>query len=65
MHIDWKLFAMALGLALVMEGLPYFLFADKMPGVLRSLAQTRPRTLRIVGLCAMLAGVSLVWLMRR
>ncbi|WP_243367074.1 DUF2065 domain-containing protein [Fundidesulfovibrio soli] len=65
MNIDWKIVAMGLGIALVIEGLPYFLLADKMPEVLRALASTKTRTLRIMGLCAMLAGVTLVWLMKR
>ena len=37
MHFDWKIFLTALGLAFILEGLPYFLAAEKMPEVLRAL----------------------------
>jgi len=65
MNIDWKLLAMAVGLALVIEGLPYFLFAEKMPKVLRSLSAMPPRQLRIIGMSSMTFGLAIVWLMRR
>lgn len=65
MNIDWKIVLMGLGIALVIEGLPYFLLAEKMPQVLRTLSATPPRALRFMGLAAMLGGVALVWLMKR
>lgn len=64
MHFDWKLFLTALGLAFILEGLPYFLAAEKMPEVLRALSERRPRELRLLGMTAMLAGLALVFLMR-
>ncbi|UZP66503.1 DUF2065 domain-containing protein [Desulfovibrio mangrovi] len=64
MHIDWKLLLTALGLALVLEGLPYVIFSDKLPAMLMELAQRGPSALRIMGLTAICAGVLLVWLVR-
>jgi len=64
MDIDFRLVAMAVGIALVIEGMPYFLLAEKMPAVLRGLSELSPRVLRIMGLAAMAAGLVLVWLMR-
>lgn len=64
MHIDWKLFLTALGLAFVLEGLPYFLAAEKMPEVLRALSERRPRELRALGMTAMLAGLALIFFLR-
>lgn len=60
MDFDWTLFFLALGLAFVIEGLPYFLFAERMPQVLLTLAGQPPRHLRIMGLTAIILGVLLV-----
>ena len=64
MNIDFKLLGAALGLVLVIEGMPYFLFAEKMPRMLRTLAAMAPRSLRIMGAVAMLAGLVLMGLTR-
>lgn len=64
MNLDWSLFFVALGLAFLLEGLPYFLLADRMPGILLSLAAKPPRSLRVLGLTAMIMGVLLVALGR-
>ena len=64
MHIDWKILLTGLGLAFILEGLPYFLAAEKMPEVLRALAERTPRELRMLGLTAMLAGLLLLYLLR-
>ena len=64
MHLDWKLFLTALGLAFILEGLPYFLAAEKMPEVLRALSERRPRELRVLGMTAMLAGLLLIFVLR-
>ena len=65
MHIDLKLVGMAIGLALVIEGIPYFLLAEKMPEYLKSLARMPPKVLRIVGMASMLLGLFIVWLVKR
>ncbi len=60
MQLDWSFFFVALGLAFLLEGLPYFLLADRMPDILLSLAGKTPRVLRALGLSAMILGVLLV-----
>jgi len=64
MHFDWTLFFMALGLALLFEGLPYFIMAERMPRLLLILASRPPRALRALGLTAMILGVLLMLLGR-
>jgi uncharacterized protein YjeT (DUF2065 family) len=51
---------MALGLALVIEGAPYFLFPDRIAGLLRQLDELGPGALRILGFLAMAAGIALL-----
>jgi uncharacterized protein len=65
MHFDWTLFLMALGLAFLFEGLPYFIFAERMPLLLLTLAGRPPRALRALGLTAMILGVLLMLLGRQ
>jgi uncharacterized protein YjeT (DUF2065 family) len=64
MELDWQLIFMALGLAFLLEGLPYFIMAERMPGILLLLASRPPRALRILGLTTMILGVLLVALGR-
>ena len=56
--------AAPLGLALVIEGMPYFLFPERIPGLLRQLEAIGPGGLRALGMLAMLAGVALLLLGR-
>ncbi|MFW5838248.1 MAG: DUF2065 domain-containing protein [Desulfovibrionaceae bacterium] len=62
MDINWTLLLAALGLAFVLEGLPYFLWAERMPRVLLILAQRKPSKLRQLGLSAIIFGLLLVFL---
>jgi len=62
MHIQWEHVVTALGLALLFEGLPYFLWAEKMPRFLLLLATKPPSMLRRLGLTAMLGGLLLIYL---
>lgn len=64
MHVDWKLVLTALGLAFVFEGLPYFLWAERMPKVLLELATKPPMVLRMLGMAAMLGGLLLIYIVR-
>jgi uncharacterized protein YjeT (DUF2065 family) len=64
MDFDWKIFVTALGLAFILEGLPYFLLAEKMPTVLRGLSERPPSELRRLGLTAIAVGLVVVYLMR-
>ncbi|MGX9364655.1 DUF2065 domain-containing protein [Desulfoplanes sp. PS50] len=64
MHIDWSLLLSALGLAFILEGLPYFLWAERMPKVLKLLAGSPVSGLRRLGITAILAGLLLVYIAR-
>jgi uncharacterized protein len=64
MELDWQLVFIALGLAFLLEGLPYFILAERMPGILLTLASRPPRSLRVLGLTSMILGVLLVALGR-
>ncbi|OGR38706.1 MAG: hypothetical protein A2051_01610 [Desulfovibrionales bacterium GWA2_65_9] len=64
MELDWQLIFIALGLAFLLEGLPYFILAERMPAILLTLASRPPRALRILGLTSMILGVLLVALGR-
>ena len=58
--VDWSLLWMAFGLALIIEGAPYFLFPDRLGSLLRQLEAMQPPALRMLGLIIMLAGVALL-----
>ncbi len=62
--MNWSLLLMALGLALILEGLPYFLVPERALRVVRWMHQLGPEALRTVGLLAMLSGVILLLLGR-
>lgn len=64
MDFNWKTFITALGLAFIIEGLPYFLFAERMPKVLAMLAERPPSFLRGLGLMAMIAGLAVLLVVR-
>jgi uncharacterized protein YjeT (DUF2065 family) len=59
-----SLFFTALGLALVLESLPWLAAPDKWRDSLRALLALPPRTLRIIGLVLLGAGLGLVALSR-
>jgi len=60
MNINWSLLIVAVGLALVFEGIPYFLFAERMPRFLVTMAEQSPKMLRFVGLIAMILGLLII-----
>jgi len=61
--IDYIL--VAVGLVLIIEGLPYFAFPDRIKTLLLQVQNISDGTLRILGLAAMLAGLLMVYLGRR
>ena len=61
---QWSLFLTALGLALVLEGLPYFLSPETVKKMATLLPQLPNSNLRLFGLLGMAAGVALVALSR-
>ncbi|NDV21214.1 DUF2065 domain-containing protein [Desulfovibrio sp. JC022] len=60
MNIDWSFLLSALGLAFIIEGIPYFVFSERMPRILISIIERGPRQLRILGLIAMIFGLLLI-----
>lgn len=62
MQFDLSLLFTALGLAFVLEGLPYFIFAERMPVVLKKLLEMSPTVLRKLGILVILTGLVLVYL---
>jgi uncharacterized protein YjeT (DUF2065 family) len=62
--MDWQLLLMVLGLALILEGVPYFLSPSGALKTLRQLEQAGPWTVRMLGLGAMVVGVVLLLLGR-
>ncbi len=60
-----KLFLTVIGLMMIIEGIPYFAFPEKMKAVLKQIQEMKPGTLRIMGLIAMLTGLLLCYLAQR
>ena len=56
-----KFFLCVIGMVMIVEGLPYFAFPEKLKMMLEQVLQTEPATLRMVGLILMAAGVCLVY----
>ncbi len=63
-HFDATLFLSALGLAFVIEALPYVLFAERMPKILQTMAENPPSVLRSMGFFGAGLGVLIIWLVR-
>ncbi len=59
-----KIFLCALGLVMVIEGMPYFLSPFRMKKFLSQLLDIPDNSLRVVGLVIMLLGLFLVYLGR-
>jgi hypothetical protein len=50
-----------IGLVLIIEGLPYFAFPEKIKAYLMRLSEISDRALRIMGLSAIITGLILVY----
>jgi hypothetical protein len=55
-------FLSVLGLALVIEGIPYFAFPDKMKSLMAQIQIMPSRALRMFGIIAMGAGLLIVYI---
>ncbi len=64
MQFDLSFFLCALGLAFILEGLPYFIWAEKMPGFLEKMSKQPPSNLRRLGFTALILGVLVIYLGR-
>ncbi len=58
-------FFTALGLMLVLEGLPYFAFPEKMQAVLRQISEMPPEKLRSFGFISILIGLFICYMVKR
>jgi len=56
-----KFFLCVIGMVLILEGLPYFAFPDKIKSYLMKLADIPDRILRLMGLAAVISGLILVF----
>jgi uncharacterized protein YjeT (DUF2065 family) len=59
-----KFFLCVIGMVLVIEGLPYFAFPEKLKTYFQKISTVPDSTLRILGLLAMIFGLLLVYLGR-
>lgn len=57
-------FLTALGLVLIIEGIPYFLVPGKMRNWVRVVAELPDSTLRGASLIMMILGLAVVWMVR-
>jgi uncharacterized protein YjeT (DUF2065 family) len=61
----WSLFFTALGLAMLLEGLPYLISPAAVRGYLRALERMEDLTLRVIGLALITAGLLLAYFATR
>ncbi len=60
-----KLLFTAVGLVLILEGIPYFAFPEKMKELLLQLQELPPETLRIIGFFSMALGLLICYVVQR
>ncbi len=56
-----KFFLCVLGMVFIIEGVPYFLFPEKLKIYLSKITSVPDSTLRFLGLTAMIAGLILLY----
>lgn len=54
-------FLCVVGMVMILEGLPYFVFPEKIKIFILKIAQTPDHSLRTIGLILMLSGLCLVY----
>ena len=60
-----KLFLLALGLAMILEGIPYFLSPDKVKQLIQLLPGLPDTALRFLGLGIIILGLTLLFVSHR
>ena len=60
--MDFKYFLSVIGLVLIIEGSPYFLFPEKLKKFLEQIINISDGYLRVFGLVVMLAGLVVLYL---
>lgn len=58
-------FLSVLGLVLIIEGIPYFTFPDKMKEVLSKVPDVPSASLRAFGIIAIIIGLALIFIARK
>ncbi len=64
MRFQWNIFVAALGLALILEGLPYFLGPEAVKKLVGKVVDLPTSALRFFGLAGIITGLALVALSR-
>lgn len=60
-----KLFVTLIGLLMVIEGLPYFAFPEKMQALMRQIEKMNPDHLRLAGFISTLIGLVICYIAQR
>ena len=60
-NVNFKFFLCVVGMVLVLEGLPYFAFPEKIKSLYLKLQEASDTNLRMLGLLAMVIGLLLVY----
>ncbi|HNU85775.1 MAG: DUF2065 domain-containing protein [Pseudomonadota bacterium] len=60
--INLKFFLCVIGMVLVLEGLPYFAFPEKLKSLYLKMQEASDTNLRMIGFLAMVIGLLLVYL---
>jgi len=60
-----KFFLTVIGLVLVVEGLPYFAFPEKMQEIMAQIQEMEPSQLRIMGFISMIIGLVICYLVQK
>jgi uncharacterized protein YjeT (DUF2065 family) len=60
-----EFFLCVIGMVMIIEGLPYFAFPEKIKGFVQKVSEMPEKSLRIFGLVLMVGGLGLVYLGNR
>lgn len=60
-NVNLKFFLCVIGMVLVLEGLPYFAFPEKLKSLYVKLLETSDTNLRMLGFLAIIIGLLLVY----
>jgi len=60
--INLKFFLCVIGMVLVLEGLPYFAFPEKLKSLYLKMQEASDTNLRMIGFLAMVIGLLIVYL---
>lgn len=61
-NVNFKFFLCVIGMVLVLEGLPYFAFPEKLKSLYLKIQEASDTNLRMLGFLAMVVGLLLVYL---